>query len=60
MPEGIIVASFGLRVKESSQQAIKSNPADPFVWYLGASYSLPILESRILYFSFMLRRLIIA
>ena len=28
MPEGIIVASFGLRVKESSQQAIKSNPAD--------------------------------
>ena len=53
MPDGIIVDSFGLKVIELSQQAIRSNPADPFVWYLGTLYSVPILGSRILYFSFM-------
>ena len=56
----IIVDSFGLKVIDSSQHAIRSMPAEPVVWYLGISNSVPILLSRILYLSFIVEAIIIA
>ena len=60
IPEGIIVDSFGVNTNWLLIHAIRSNPAEPEVWYLGISKFLPILGSRILNFYFMSRRLIIA